>query len=139
MSSDLTIRTSSITRSRRKRFFAHRGTRAHTQAAALRHDRRRAIALSRKRDIEAAIAAHNDTNDREQVLLPPDAAWLLAVMFPRGTVFRGAVGSLVAKGFDNRTLPLLLRALVAAGFLSKDPGRRGLISTYHLHLPPVRP
>ena len=38
--------------------------------------------LSRRREIEAAIAAHNSA-DRE-TLLPPSAARLLAVMFPRG-------------------------------------------------------
>jgi hypothetical protein len=92
--------------------------------------------LPRRKEIEAAIAAYNDAEGG--MLLPPDAGRLLAVMFPRAPVFRGAVGGLVAKGFDNRTLIPLLRALVVAGFLSKDPGRRSLITTYHLHLPPRR-
>jgi hypothetical protein len=90
---------------------------------------------AKKRD-RAAIAAYNDAEGG--MLLPPDAVRLLAVMFPRSPMFRGAVGSLVSKGFDNRTLLPLLRALAVAGFLSKDPGRRSLITTYHLHLPPRR-
>jgi len=31
-----------------------------------------------------------------------------------------------------------MRALIAAGFLSKDPGRQGVISTYRLHMTPRR-
>ena len=52
--------------------------------------------LSRRREIEAAIAAYNSA-DRE-TLLPPSAVRLLAVMFPRD-------------GFDERTVHYLLRAL----------------------------
>ena len=92
--------------------------------------------MPRKRDIEAAVAAHNDTDNREMPLLPPDAVRLLAIMFRRGTVFQGSEGGLAAKGFDRRAVRLLLRALIAAGFLSKDPGWPGLMTTYHLHLPP---
>ena len=92
--------------------------------------------LSRRREIEAAIAAHNSA-DRE-TLLPPDAARLLRAMFPRGSVCQRRLEDLVAEGFDNRTLPRLLRSLVDAGFLSKE-ATRGLPSTYRLHLPPGRP
>ena len=58
-------------------------------------------------------------------------------MFPRGSVCQRRLEDLVAEGFDRRTLPRLLRSLVDAGFLSKE-ATRGLPSTYHLHLPPVR-
>jgi hypothetical protein len=93
--------------------------------------------LPRKRDIEAAIAAHNDTDRPKQTLLPPEAARLLAALFPRAPVFSGTMGSILAKGFDARTVRPLLRSLVAAGFLTKDPGRQGSTPTYHLHLPPL--
>ena len=93
--------------------------------------------MPRKRDIEAAITAYNSTSERT-VLLPPDAARLLAIMFPRSTVFRGSAASLVAQGFDDRTVRLLLRALVETGFVPKESVRYGVTPTYHLHLPPQR-
>jgi hypothetical protein len=93
--------------------------------------------LPRKRDIEAAVAAHNATDGPKQLPLPPEAARLLTVMFPRHSVCECSLGDLVAKGFDERTARLLLRALGDAGFLSKEVNRRGLIATYHLHLPPL--
>jgi hypothetical protein len=93
--------------------------------------------MPRKRDIEAAIVAYNDADGG--LLLPPDAARLLRGMFPQDTVFRGSVKSLMAKGFDKGTLRKLLNSLTAAGFLSKELGRRGITLTYRLHLPPVRP
>jgi hypothetical protein len=94
--------------------------------------------LPRKRDIEAAVAAHNGNDTDRGILLPPEAARLLAALFPRTPVFRGTRGSILAKGFDARTVRLLLRSLVATGFLTKDTGRQGHISTYRLHLPPRR-
>ena len=93
--------------------------------------------MSRRTEIKAAIAAHN-RNAQERLLLPPDAERLLAVMFPRDTVCRRSVPSLAAEGFDRRTLPHLLESLIDVGFLSKEPGRRGFIGTYYLHLPPRR-
>ena len=97
-----------------------------------------AIALPRKREIEAAIAAHNAIDPA--ILLPADAARLLTVMFRRGSVCQHKVADLVAEGFDRRVLPHLLRALVEAGFVTKEQvaGRR-VANTYHLHLPSVRP
>jgi hypothetical protein len=91
--------------------------------------------LSRRTEIEAAIAAHNSA-DRE-TLLPPDAARLLRAMFPRGSVCQRRLEDLVAEGFDKKTLPRLLRSLIDAGFLTKE-STRGFASTYRLHLPPVR-
>jgi hypothetical protein len=95
--------------------------------------------VSRRRDIETAIAAYN-ADQAARLLLPPEATRLLEVMFPRGSVCQRGFWSLVALGFDERALRALLRALTEAGFLSKDepPRPRGVAATYHLHLPPVR-
>ena len=93
--------------------------------------------MPRKRDIEAAIAAYNSTNDRT-VLLPPEAARLLAVMFSRGDVCRCSPADLEAQGFDRNVARKLLRALVHAGFLSQERGGQGFVATYRLHLPPQR-
>ena len=92
--------------------------------------------MPRKRDIEAAIAAYNDT-DEGLLLLPSDAARLLAVMFPRRSICQGRFEDLVAAGIDRGTLRKLLRGLVDAGFLSTT-GEQGMPPTYRLHLPPVR-
>jgi hypothetical protein len=90
-----------------------------------------------REDIEAAVAAYNRT-DRGTAPLSSDFVRLLTGMFPRDIVCQRTIESLAADGFDRRTLPPTLRALIAAGFLSKKPGRQGVISTYRLHLPPRR-
>ena len=94
--------------------------------------------MPRKRDIEAAIAAYNDTPGRERLLLPPATGRLLAAMFPTDTVCHRSVGSLLAEveGIDRLPLRRLLGSLAIAGFLSREPGSRGVRATYHLHLPP---
>ena len=92
--------------------------------------------MSRRTAIEAAIAAHN-ISDREP-LLPTAAIRLLAVMFRQGSVCQRSLDDLATEGFDRRDLSKLLRALVEAGFLSKDqPPGRGAPNAYTLHLPPV--
>jgi hypothetical protein len=55
-------------------------------------------------------------------------------------VCQRTVVSLATEGFDQDTARRLLRGLIGAGFVSKEhPGRgQGVISTYHLHLPPRR-
>ena len=70
--------------------------------------------------------------------LPPEAARLLAVMFPNDDVCRRTVGSFAAEvQFDHASARRLLLALLSAGFVSKaQPGERGLTTTYRLHLPP---
>jgi hypothetical protein len=95
--------------------------------------------LPRKRDIEAAIAAYNSTAPVRREM-PPDAARLLTVLFPRSDVCQRTVVSLAAEGFDQATARRLLRGLISAGFVSKEhPGRgQGIISTFRLHLPPRR-
>jgi hypothetical protein len=94
--------------------------------------------LPSNRDIQAAIAAYNAT-DPEALLPPADATRLLSVMFRRGGECQRGLDDLAAEGFDRRTLPHLLRALVEAGFLSKERRfGKGAINVYHLHLPPRR-
>ena len=89
-------------------------------------------------EIAAAVAAYNDTYDREMLLLPTDTVRLLAIMFPRGTVYRGGLVKLINAGFGRRSLPRFLRSLIHAGFLSKEPGAAGSVGVYQLHLPPRR-
>jgi hypothetical protein len=87
--------------------------------------------------IAAAVAAHNGTDPEE--LLPPSATRLLITMFPRGDVCQRSLDDLAAEGLDKRAVSRLLRALVDAGFLSKDQGHgRRAANIYRLHLPPVR-
>jgi hypothetical protein len=95
--------------------------------------------LPRKRDIEAAIAAHNSTVSVRRGL-PPEAGRLLAVLFPRGDVCTRTVGGLAAEGFDRATANRLLHSLVGAGLVSKDHRgqRQWRANTYRLHLPPRR-
>ena len=94
--------------------------------------------MPRIRNIETAIAAYNAT-DRKTPLLPPEAVRLLGVMFPRDNVCQRSLASLVADGFDRRTAASLVRSLLEAGFLSKEPGQRsGVALIYRLHLPPRR-
>ena len=94
-------------------------------------------ALPRKREIEAAFAAYNRI-DRETAVLPPPALRLLTVMFPRSDACRRSVASLAQEGFDVRPLRRLLRALLEAGFLSKEESLARVTNTYRLHLPPRR-
>ena len=91
--------------------------------------------LSRRREIEAAIAAH-DSADRETPL-PPNAARLLAVMFPsEDAVPTKRRRPSMRKDLTGRRALLLLRAWSGAGFLSRTPGGQ-CPNTYRLHLPPV--
>ena len=76
--------------------------------------------MSRRTEIEAAIAAHNDTDP--EALLPPAAARLLITMFPRRDVCQRSLDDLARAGFDRRGVVRLLHALVEAGLLSKDRG-----------------
>jgi hypothetical protein len=90
--------------------------------------------LPRKREIEAAIAAHNAA-DREP-LLTPDAMRLLTAMFADADVCRRNRESLATEGFSRGTLAQLLHDLTEAGFLSKTRGVGRTPNTYRLHLPP---
>ena len=91
--------------------------------------------MPHKREIEAAIAAHNRNTD-QRTLVPPEAVRLLAVMFRQSSVCQRSQNDLAAEGFNLRPL---LRALIAAGFLSRERGPgRGASTVYRLHLPPRR-
>ena len=92
--------------------------------------------LSRRRAIEAAIAAHNSADN--ETVLPPSAVRLLAVMFPGTTCANAARRTWKQEGFDRRTVRFLLRALVDAGFLFKERTWGPVANIYRLHLPPVR-
>ena len=93
--------------------------------------------MPRRREIEAAIAAYNAADP--DMLLPPDAVRLLTVMFRRSSVCQRSQDDLAAEGFDRRAIPHLMRALIEAGFLSKERRfGKGAINVYHLHLPPQR-
>ena len=92
--------------------------------------------MPRKRDIEAAIAAYNATDP--EALLPPEAARLLAVMFPAENVCQRSIRDLEAQGFSSGTVRMALRALLDAGFLSKELRfGPGVANVYRLHLPPL--
>ena len=94
--------------------------------------------MPRIRDIEAAIAAYNSA-DRERFVLPPLAAQLLAVMFPRDTVCLCGVTKLATTGgFNRNAVRKLLISLEVAGFLIKQRGAGRTPNTYRLHLLPWR-
>jgi hypothetical protein len=88
----------------------------------------------RRREIEAAIAAHNDAD--QESWLPPEAAHLLSVMFPCGHVCQRNLDSLVLEGRGRRVLLRLLEYLGEAGFLTKQRGAGRVPNVYRLHLPP---
>jgi hypothetical protein len=90
----------------------------------------------RRDEIAAAAAAYDAANPL--TLLPSNAARLLAVMFPSGDVCHRSHQDLAGEGFSKNRLPGVLRRLVEAGFLSKQPGAARAPDTYRLHLPPLR-
>ena len=92
--------------------------------------------MPRKRDIEAAVAAHN-ASDREPHLSPA-AVRLLATMFRHAAVCQRSLDDLAAEGIDRRAVSRLLRALVETGFLSKQRGQGRAPNIYRRHLPPVQ-
>ena len=93
--------------------------------------------MPRGREIEAAIAAYNAADP--DMLLPPDAVRLLTIMFRWSSMCQRSLDALAAEGFSRRSLPRLLRALVEAGFLSKERGHEpSAANVYQLHLPPRR-
>lgn len=91
---------------------------------------------TRRRDeIAAAVAAYDSANPRAP--LPRDRARLLTVMFPFDDVCQRSQTDIAADGFTRRSLPAVLKRLVAAGFLSQHRVA-GVPVTYQLRLPPVR-
>jgi hypothetical protein len=86
-------------------------------------------AASRRDAINAAVEAHNRTHPAAP--LPRPAARLLAVMFPTEDVCCVSQETLRAEGF-GKTLPRVLRALVEAGFMSRQAGATRVPDTYWL-------
>jgi hypothetical protein len=89
----------------------------------------------RRRDIEAAIAAHNSSTDPDTLLLSPRTVHLLTIMFADADVCQRTLDSLVREGFNGAALLRVLKALSEAGIISKQ---RGGPNIYRLHLPPRR-
>jgi hypothetical protein len=87
--------------------------------------------LSRRDEIEAAVAAYDQANPRAP--LGPIAARLLITMFPRRDVCQRSLEDLAADGFSRPSLPTLLQRLVFAGLLMRDR-MAGAPHVYHLHL-----
>jgi hypothetical protein len=88
--------------------------------------------MSRRNAIIAAVEAHNLAHPTAR--LPRPSGRLLTVMFPTEDVCCVSQETLKAEGFGD-TLPNVLRALVAAGFVSKQPGTSRIPDTYRLRLP----
>jgi len=96
----------------------------------------REAASRRENEIKAAVAGFVSANS--EVHLPPQTVRLLCTMFPAGNVCQRSLDAIAKEGFDRRHLLRLLRRLVDAGLLSKEPGSGSVPTTYRLHLPPVR-
>ena len=111
---------------------------AHTPRAAASDDGGRVMIrpLSRRREIEAAIAAHNSADG--ETLLPPSAARLLTLMFPRDNVCQRRLLELEAEGFDGRTLRRCCGPWSTPDSCPRND-RGGVPNIYRLHLPPVQP
>jgi hypothetical protein len=91
----------------------------------------------RRDDIVAAVAAYDRADPSAP--LPRNTARLLAAMFASEDVCQRSLQDLAAEGFNRKRLPGVLRRLLEAGFLSRQPGAGSASDTYRLHLPPVRP
>ncbi len=89
---------------------------------------------SRRDAIIAAVEAHNRTHPAAP--LPRPAARLLAVMFAEQDVCCISQQALVAKGV-GKSLPGVLRALVEAGFVSRQAGTSRVPDTYRLLAPMI--
>ena len=86
---------------------------------------------TRRDAFSIAVETYNRTH---QVPLPRPAARLLAVMFAAEDVCCLSQQELSARGF-GKSLPAALRALVEAGFMSKQAGTSRVPDSYRLLLP----
>jgi hypothetical protein len=86
----------------------------------------------RREEIAAAVAAYNRANPTAR--LPHSAARLLAVMFAESDICRLSQLDLVTRGFGGG-LSKVLRALVEAGFMTKQAGGGRGPDTYRLNPP----
>ncbi len=82
--------------------------------------------------IVAAVAAYDHAAEGP---LPRHAVRLLSVMFPSGDVCQQSLEAIVAEGFNRKSLPAMLKRLVSAGLLSREPGCSRAPDTYRIHLP----
>jgi hypothetical protein len=89
--------------------------------------------LSRRKEIEAAVAAYDAANPLAP--LPRNAARVLIAMFAASDVCQRSLADIAAEGFTRSSLPTTLQRLMWAGFLTRQ---RGVPDTYRLHLPPQR-
>src|SRR5262249_39091289 len=89
--------------------------------------------VDRREAITAAVEAYNHAHP--QAPLPRPAARLLVVMFRSDDVCRQSLDALEAEGFARKTVTTVLRALVAAGFVSTQAGTSRIPNAYRLHLP----
>jgi hypothetical protein len=89
----------------------------------------------RREAIAAAVETYNHAHP--QAPLPRPAVRLLGVMFSRDDACRRSLEALVADGFNRKTVPEVLRALVAACFVSKQAGSSRIPNTYRPHLLPA--
>ena len=87
---------------------------------------------SRRDAFFIAVETYNRTHRGPP--LPRPAARLLAVMFAAEDVCCLSQQELLARGFGE-SLPKVLRALVEAGFMSKQAGTSRVPDTYRLLLP----
>jgi hypothetical protein len=86
----------------------------------------------RREAVFAAVEAHNRAHPASP--LPRPTTRLLAVMFDAEDVFCLSQETLRAQGF-GKSLSGLLRALVDAGFVSRQAGTSRIPDTYRLRLP----
>ena len=86
----------------------------------------------RREALFAAVEAYNRANPTAR--LPRSAARLLGIMFAEADVCRLSQLELGARGFGG-TLFKVLRALVEAGFMTKQAGAARYPDTYRLTLP----
>jgi len=88
--------------------------------------------VSRRDACSIAVETYNRTHRGPP--LPRPAARLLAVMFAAEDVCCLSQQELLARGF-GKSLPAALRALVDAGFMSKQAGTSRIPDSYRLLLP----
>jgi hypothetical protein len=86
---------------------------------------------ARRTQIISTVEAYNRTHPP----LPRNAGLLLAVMFAEADTCRQSQAHLIASGFSRKRLPTMLRALVEAGFLSRQAGTSRIPDEYRLLLP----
>ena len=85
----------------------------------------------RRRDALIAVAAHN----RSHKPLPHSAVRLLEAMFTRDDVCQQSLEALEdAAGLSRKYVQMVLRALLAAGVIAKEPGHGKHANRYRLLL-----